>query len=139
MVCEQPTILTPHGKGADWINLHICQRMKARRILRGMSQERLAKALGLSYQQLQRYESGKSRLPSSMLFRAAVALEVPVTYFFADIMAERADNRADDLDKAALRALAAIQSLTDDATRHRLLTLIADLAQAARTGQRPSD
>jgi transcriptional regulator with XRE-family HTH domain len=139
MLCQQPPVLAPRGDGADWVNLHICQRMKARRVLRGMSQERLGKALGISYQQLQRYESGKSRLPSSLMFRAAVALEVPIAYFLVGIPAERLGSTEQELDKAALLAARSIQSLPDGEMRRSLLNLIADLARVSRTGKRSQD
>ena len=51
-----------------------------------MSQEHLAGTLGISYQQLQRYESGKGRLPSSLLYRVATTLQVPVSYFFEQLV-----------------------------------------------------
>jgi transcriptional regulator with XRE-family HTH domain len=139
MLCPQPSELPVPDEGVDSINLHICQRMKAKRILRDMSQERLAKVLGISYQQLQRYESGKSRLSCSMLYRAALALDVPITYFFEAILADR-PNRAGSsehgLDKAALLAVRNIQSLPAGDMRQSLLTLIADLARAPQAGKR---
>jgi transcriptional regulator with XRE-family HTH domain len=136
MPCQQPSVLPVPDGGADWVNLHVCQRMRARRILRDMSQERLAKALGISYQQLQRYESGKSRLPCSMLYRAALALDVPITYFFEAILADRASGSEPGPDKAELLAARNIQRLPDGDMRQSLLNLIADLAGAPRTGKR---
>jgi len=136
MPCPQPSEMPVPDEGVDRVNVHVCQRMKAKRILRDMSQERLAKALGISYQQLQRYESGKSRLPCSMLYDAALALDVPVTYFFEGILADRATSAEPRLDKVALLAVRNIQSLPDGDVRHSLLSLIADLARAPRAGKR---
>jgi transcriptional regulator with XRE-family HTH domain len=136
MLCPQPSDLPAPDEGVDWVNLHVCKRMKVKRILRDMSQERLAKALGISYQQLQRYESGKSRLPSSMLYHAALTLDVPFTYFFEGILADRAGSPEQGLDKAALLAVRNIQSLPDDDVRQSLFNLIADLARAPQTGKR---
>jgi transcriptional regulator with XRE-family HTH domain len=138
MLCPQPSELPAPDEGVDSINLHVCQRMKTKRILRDMSQERLAKSLGTSYQQLQRYESGKSRLSCSMLYRAAQALDVPITYFFEAILADRPDRAGSTeqgLDKAALLAVRNIQSLPDGDMRQSLLTLIADLARAPQAGK----
>jgi transcriptional regulator with XRE-family HTH domain len=139
MLCPQPSDLPAPDDGVDSINLHVCQRMKTKRILRDMSQERLAKALGVSYQQLQRYESGKSRLSCSMLYRAALALDVPITYFFETILADRAGNAGageQGLDKAALLAVRNIQNLPGGDMRQSLMNLIADLARTPQTGKR---
>ncbi len=136
MPCQQPSVLPIADEDVDWVNLHVCQRMKARRILRNMSQERLAKALGISYQQLQRYESGKSRLPCSMLYRSALALNVPVTYFFDAILADHTQGSEQEPDKATLLAARNIQRLPDDDMRQSLLNLIDDLACLPRTGKR---
>jgi len=135
MHCPQPYVLPAPDGEADPVNLHICLRMKTKRILRGMSQERLAKALGISYQQLQRYESGKSRLPCSMMFRASLALDVPITYFFEGILDEPSLGAEQALDKATLLAIRDIQSLPDGDTRQSLLRLIADMARSVRPGQ----
>lgn len=136
MLAQQPSDLPAPDGGVDLVNLHVCQRMKARRILRGLSQERLANALGMSYQQLQRYESGKSRLPCSMLYRAALALDVPIGYFFDTIMDNGAHSSEQGLNKAALVAARHIQSLPAGNMRQSLLSLIAELAPASRTGKR---
>jgi transcriptional regulator with XRE-family HTH domain len=136
MLCPLPSVLPVPDEGVDWVNLHVCQRMKARRILRDMSQERLAKALGISYQQLQRYESGKSRLSCSMLYRTALALDVPITYFFEAMLANHADGSEQGPDKAELLAARNIQRLPHGDMRQSLLNLIADLACAPRTGER---
>jgi len=139
MLCPQPSELTAPDDGVDNINRHVCQRMKTKRILRDMSQERLAKSLGISYQQLQRYESGKSRLSCSMLYRAALALDVPLTYFFETIPADPADAAGPSeqgLDKAALLAVRNIQNLPGGDMRQSLLNLIADLARTPQTGKR---
>jgi transcriptional regulator with XRE-family HTH domain len=129
MLCQQPSTLPAPGGRADEANLYVCRRMKAKRILRDMSQERLAKALGISYQQLQRYESGKSRLPCSLLYHAALALDVPVAWFFEDIPAGRTAGAEPGLDKDALLAARNIQRMPEGDMRKALLRLIAGLAQ----------
>jgi len=128
MLCQQRSDPPAIVDGADEVNLYVCRRMKAKRILRSMSQERLAKALGISYQQLQRYESGKSRLSCSLLYRAALALDVPVAWFFEGILTDRTFGAEHGLDKAALSAAGNIQRVPDGDTRKALLRLIADLA-----------
>jgi transcriptional regulator with XRE-family HTH domain len=135
MLSQQPSDLPALNGGVDWVNLHVCQRMKSKRILCKMSQEHLAKALGMSYQQLQRYESGKSRLPCSMLFRAAMALDVPISYFFEAFLDDRDLGSEQGLDKATLLAARNIQCLPNGKMRQSLLSLIAELAPVPQSGK----
>ncbi len=59
--------------------------MQLRRTLLGMTQEQLAKAIGVSFQQVQKYERGLNRLSASRLFDVCQALGVSITYFFEDV------------------------------------------------------
>ena len=59
-------------------------RIRMRRKILGLSQERLANALGITFQQVQKYEDGSNRVAASRLQAMSIALEVPVTYFFPD-------------------------------------------------------
>jgi transcriptional regulator with XRE-family HTH domain len=68
--------------GPDPIDVHVGARLRARRKLIGMSQEAVADALGLTFQQVQKYERGLNRLSASKLYRAAAALKVAPAYFF---------------------------------------------------------
>lgn len=68
--------------GPDPIDIHVGSRLRLRRSLIGMSQSELAGHLGLTFQQVQKYEKGTNRMSCSMLWRAAEALDVPVTFFF---------------------------------------------------------
>lgn len=95
-----------------------------------MSQERLAGALGISYQQLQRYESGKGRLPSSMLYRAATALQVPVGYFFEQL--DDSDQPVEPpVDKSVLTIVRNLQEISNPNTRQCLARLIDELRKPA--------
>src|SRR5262249_37460221 len=69
------------------IDVHVGQRIRQRRTLLGMSQEKLAEAIGLTFQQVQKYERGANRVGSSRLFDFARVLEVPISYFFEDMEA----------------------------------------------------
>lgn len=63
-------------------DVYVGDRLRNRRRKLGMSQSKLAEALGVSFQQLQKYENGKNRMGSSRLQQAAQALDVPISYFF---------------------------------------------------------
>lgn len=64
------------------IDVHVGSRVRMRRILIGMSQEKLGDALGLTFQQVQKYEKGTNRIGASRLQNIATILGVPVEYFF---------------------------------------------------------
>lgn len=66
------------------IDAHVGARVKARRAELGMTQERLADHLGVTYQQVQKYEKGTSRITASRLQTIANLLKVPVKFFFED-------------------------------------------------------
>lgn len=70
------------------IDIHVGQRLRMRRTQLGMSQEKLANALGLTFQQVQKYERGVNRISASRLFELSRVLDVAVTYFFDDISEE---------------------------------------------------
>ena len=72
------------GKGHP-IDLHVGHRVRLRRTLLGWSQERLAQALGLTFQQVQKYERGANRIGASRLFDLSRVLDVPVSFFFDDM------------------------------------------------------
>jgi transcriptional regulator with XRE-family HTH domain len=67
------------------IDVHVGKRLRLRRTLLGMSQERLGESLGLTFQQVQKYERGANRIGSSRLFELGQILDVPVSFFFDDM------------------------------------------------------
>ncbi len=64
------------------VDVHVGDRVRMRRKMLNMSQEKLADAIGLTFQQVQKYESGVNRMGSSRLMQIANVLQVPVTFFF---------------------------------------------------------
>ena len=72
------------------IDIHVGSRVRLRRTLLGMSQEKLADAVGLTFQQIQKYERGTNRIGSSRLYQFAQVLDVPVSFFFDGMSAETA-------------------------------------------------
>jgi transcriptional regulator with XRE-family HTH domain len=72
---------------ASPIDSHVGARIRLRRTLLGMSQERLGEALGLTFQQVQKYERGINRVGASRLFDLSRVLDVPISFFFEDIPA----------------------------------------------------
>lgn len=64
------------------VDIHVGKRLRLKRTILGMSQEELAKNLGITFQQVQKYEKGVNRIGSSRLFDIAQVLGVPVSFFF---------------------------------------------------------
>src|SRR5262245_8361890 len=64
------------------VDMHVGGRVRLRRMMLAISQEKLAKALGLSFQQVQKYEKGKNRIGASRLEQISRFLQVPVAFFF---------------------------------------------------------
>jgi transcriptional regulator with XRE-family HTH domain len=134
------------------IDIHVGRRLRLRRTLLGMSQERLGELLGLTFQQVQKYERGANRIGSSRLFELGRILDVPVSFFFDDLpegmsasgagyaapgLAEEGAGfeHADDalpLDKReTLELVRAYYRIGDPAVRKRLFELAKALANLA--------
>ena len=76
----------PRGgsRRANPMDVHVGTRVRLRRMLLGMSQENLGEHLGLTFQQVQKYEKGVNRIGASRLFELAKVLGVPVQFFYDD-------------------------------------------------------
>ncbi len=75
------------GAGISPIDVHVGVRLRQRRTLLGMTQTNLGDAIGVTFQQAQKYENGANRISASRLFTLSRVLEVPVEYFFDDMPA----------------------------------------------------
>jgi len=89
-----------YGRGTgvpDPVDVHVGARIRTRRLLRGMNQEALAIALGLTFQQVQKYESGANRVSASRLWDIAEVLGVTPEYFFSGLpFGEEGEQTPDD-------------------------------------------
>ncbi|GLQ05202.1 helix-turn-helix domain-containing protein [Sneathiella chinensis] len=70
------------------VDVHVGSRVKLRRRLLGISQEKLGHELGLTFQQIQKYEKGTNRIGASRLFQLSQILDVPPSFFFDDMAGE---------------------------------------------------
>ncbi len=126
------------------IDRHVGSRVRMRRILLGMSQEKLGEALGLTFQQVQKYEKGTNRIGASRLQQISTTLNVPPSFFFdgAPIHdgAERGElavgeetNSSYVLDFIAttegLNLNKAFARIQDPKVRKRIIDLVASLAE----------
>ncbi len=87
------------------IDIHVGGRIRLRRTLLQMSQERLGDALGLTFQQVQKYERGANRVGASRLFNLSRVLDVPISFFFDDMPAARGTGAAIGAGSGAMSAV----------------------------------
>jgi|UniRef100_A0A8J4M6F0 transcriptional regulator with XRE-family HTH domain len=143
---ETPGHVEKDGKPSP-IDIHVGARIRLRRTLLGMSQERLGDALGLTFQQVQKYERGANRVGASRLFDLARVLDVPISFFFDDMpeplattysspaarralgFAEAQEGFGDDTmsRRETLELVRAYYRITDPAVRKRVFELIKSL------------
>lgn len=80
-------------KGPNPVDIHVGSRVRLRRNMIGMSQEKLGDSLGITFQQVQKYEKGTNRIGASRLQAIARILEVPVSFFFEDAPGGESDGK----------------------------------------------
>ena len=114
-----------HVVGADKegrpspIDVHVGSRIRLRRTLLGMSQERLGEALGLTFQQVQKYERGVNRVGASRLFDLSRVLDVPISFFFDDMPESLASTYGSHLSRRGTGFSEMQDGFTDDALNRR--------------------
>lgn len=125
------------------VDVHVGSRIRLRRNLLGLSQEKLGTAIGLTFQQVQKYERGTNRVGASRLFQLATVLNVPVSFFFDDLAPETAARYGGLQESAAtfeqdpltkretLELVRAYNRIADPAIRRRLFDLVKSLAGLA--------
>ncbi len=135
------------------IDVHVGARIRLRRTLLGMSQERLGEALGLTFQQVQKYERGVNRVGASRLFDLSRVLDVPISFFFDDMpdsltasfggqSGRRSANFTDSQEgfgddtlnrRETLELVRAYYRITDPAIRKRVFDLIKSMGPTEAT------
>ncbi|KZD04203.1 helix-turn-helix domain-containing protein [Oceanibaculum pacificum] len=132
------------------VDVHVGGRVRLRRTLLGMSQEKLGEGLGLTFQQVQKYERGANRIGASRLYDLSRVLDVPVSFFFDDMSTETSGQsprrtpalaesaapsyEADPMAKReTLELVRAYYKVTDPTVRKRLF----ELAKALATNTEP--
>jgi transcriptional regulator with XRE-family HTH domain len=125
-----------HERAPNAVDRHVGTRIRLRRRLLRLSQERVADNLRITYQQLQKYEQGSNRVSASKLYDIAALLQVPVGYFFEGLAATEESAPADDAEARLSAFLASPEGLDlaevfpriDAAARRHLLGLARALA-----------
>jgi len=126
------------------VDIHVGKRMRTRRWMVGMTQQQIAEAVGIKFQQIQKYETGANRVSASRLYDIAHVLDTPVAYFFEEIDADSSQAEVAEqaiagsggvgveqfTDKEALDFLRYYYQLGDE-PRRRLYELTRSLVDAA--------
>lgn len=136
----------PEARTPNPVDLHVGGRVRMRRKMLNMSQEHLADALGLTFQQVQKYERGANRVSASKLYEIARTLQVPVPFFF-DGLADPVTNESDDVGAAADRIVTAFLNTPEGMelaemfpkigrgrVRRQVLDLVRAMAEDASSG-----
>ncbi len=137
--------------GPSPMDVHVGARIRLRRTLMGMSQERLGDALNITFQQVQKYERGVNRVGASRLFDVSRALDVPISFFYDDMPEALATTHGQQLGRfvpkppgfaetqesfgdeqlhrrETLELVRAYYRITDPAVRKRVFELIKSMA-----------
>jgi len=120
-------------RSADAYDIQIGKRLKLRRLSLGLTQKILSERLGISYQQIQKYEAGKNRISSGKLFHIAQVLDVPVTWFFeninTEISSEAIDVLEDNLNHDIVRLIALFSQVKSKAQRRAVLAVLYSMVE----------
>src|SRR5215831_7487834 len=130
----------PRKNTPNLTDQHVGSRVRMRRKMVAMSQEKLAAALGLTFQQVQKYEKGATRISASRLQQMSDILQVPVEFFFeggpnasathgsnkSELWMAQIDDFVSDLD--GLRLIRAFMRIDNAALRRRIVMLVQEIA-----------
>lgn len=125
------------------VDAHVGKRLRLRRTMMGLSQEALAKAVGITFQQVQKYEKGANAMNAGRLFEFASYMQVPISYFF-DGIEQSAKNHhmqgfAEDSaifegapsvsDRESLEMMKAFKRIKEQSVRKRMADLVRAVAE----------
>lgn len=128
----------------DPIDIHVGSRVRMKRTLKGLTQAGLGEVVGLTFQQIQKYERGTNRIGSSRLFKLAHALDTPVGFFFDEMpteivgygkkgMADQAEPFEIDrtvLRRATLEFVRAYDQIADPSVQEKFRALVLSIADS---------
>jgi transcriptional regulator with XRE-family HTH domain len=129
----------PRKRRAGAEDIEIGRKIRALRLDRGLSQTNLADGIGLTFQQVQKYEKGTNRVSAGRLHRIAELLNIPVTFFYDDAGAVAHKRGAADpalafaQTKGAVRLMRAYAEISSRAARHALVVLAESLRDKAQS------
>lgn len=132
--------MVENKKKPNPIDIHVGSRIRLRRNMLGMSQEKLGEALGITFQQIQKYEKGANRVGASRLQAIGSVLNVPVSFFFEDAPGETPGGKGFSEDNSAsyvvdflnssegLQLNRAFVKIADPKVRRKIIDLVKSLS-----------
>jgi len=126
------------------VDQYIAKKLRQFRVTHGLSQDRLGDLSGLTFQQIQKYEMAKNRIPASRLFEFSQILQRPFSDFFEGLKADRMyynyefeserklQKKCAEFDAELLPLISAFKNIEDSEARQNLVAIAASLAQATR-------
>jgi transcriptional regulator with XRE-family HTH domain len=131
-----------YGRGTgipNPIDVHVGKRIRMRRLFLGMNQETLANALGLTFQQVQKYEGGANRVSASRLSAMADILGVPISFFFGDLQLDgetqtpaQQESRERLERPETIELIRLFYAIPDENVRHQFLQMAKAVAAATK-------
>lgn len=125
------------GQRANAADRHVGARIRERRVMMGLSQQQLAKMIGVTYQQAHKYERGLNRISAGRLFEIGQVLGVPVSWFFEGLAPETATHEASPRQRMCLelaRNFALIDNEKHQEALSQMARALAAQSQAERDG-----
>ncbi len=129
------------------VDVHVGMRLRMRRMMLSISQEKLGEALGVSFQQVQKYERGSNRIGAGRLRDIATELQVPISYFYEDMpgeepaagFAETGTSYVSELltSSDGVELTRAFLKVKDPAVRRRIVDLVKSIADQTDDKQAP--
>jgi transcriptional regulator with XRE-family HTH domain len=125
------------NKSANKVDKIVGRNIRVHRLVRGLTQEGLGGKLGVTFQQIQKYEKGTNRVGSGRLYQIAALLEVPVTSFFegGEAQSNLRNSSPYDLlaDPVSLRMVQAFSEIPDPKTRRAVLALVESMNSSSKS------
>ena len=121
--------------GPDHVDIHVGARVRERRVSLSMSQANLGEYLGLTFQQIQKYERGANRISASKLWALSNFFEVTIEWFFEGV-GEAGKGQEDVMTRPEARQLARYYSACPESTRYHLRALIRATADMRGKGSK---
>ncbi|MFD1510469.1 helix-turn-helix domain-containing protein [Lacimonas salitolerans] len=114
------------------LDIHVGQQLKKLRVSRGQTQTEVALGLGISFQQVQKYELGRNRISASKLFEISRILDVKPAYFFHGLEDETIEDEV--LDREVTRIASLLTKIKDERLRSQIRSFISDIAASGAQG-----
>lgn len=109
------------------IDRHVGERIRRRRVMLGLTQEQLGEALGISYQQIQKYETGANRVSAGRLFMISQILEVNIAVLF-DGIGEKNEDDIGNTSRHVIELVRAFSKISDEKVRGSVMSLVRTLS-----------